>query len=331
MRAFVVLSSVFSLLFYLLLYPFCNYFEAKYQKFFFLDGTKIYNLSKEIFAKQEFIYNESKNKNFNKDIEDVLKKYDDELKFLKIKEKNQKILKENIAKGLEKKYRQDKIKKEKNLKSLAKYINSKKVVFDENLSVILIGDSIMHGIGWGFSNKKVKVENVAKSSTGLVNKKFFNWQDKFSEVLQNAPKNSIIIAHFGTNDGYSINHNGKRLKFGSSQWNEFYKSRVNEIYNISKKYDKNIFWLEIPCMKKSNFDKNMKIINKILKASAKENHAKFIEINEAICKNDEYLQSKIIGNKKRILRSDDGIHLSTFGAKVVVEFIIEEIEKNPFN
>ncbi|WP_456298358.1 DUF459 domain-containing protein [Campylobacter ureolyticus] len=73
------------------------------------------------------------------------------------------------------------------------------------------------------------------------------------------------------------------------------------------------------------------IINKILKASAKENHAKFIEINEAICKNDEYLQSKIINNKKRILRSDDGIHLSTFGAKVVVEFIIEEIEKNPFN
>lgn len=116
MRAFVVLSSVFSLLFSLLLYPFCNYFEAKYQKFFFLDGTKIYNLSKEIFAKQEFIYNESKNKNFNKDIEAVLKKYDDELKFLKIKEKNQKILKENIAKVLEKKYRQDKIKKRKILR-----------------------------------------------------------------------------------------------------------------------------------------------------------------------------------------------------------------------
>lgn len=84
MRAFVVLSSVFLLLFSLLLYPFCNYFEAKYQKIFFLDDTKIYNLSKEIFAKKEFIYNESKNKNFNKDIEAVLKKYDDELKFLKI-------------------------------------------------------------------------------------------------------------------------------------------------------------------------------------------------------------------------------------------------------
>lgn len=116
MRAFVVLSSVFSLLFSLLLYPFCNYFEAKYQKIFFLDNTKIYNLSKEIFAKKEFIYSESKNKNFNKDIEAVLKKYDDELKFLKIKEKNQKILKENIAKVLEKKYRQDKIKKRKILR-----------------------------------------------------------------------------------------------------------------------------------------------------------------------------------------------------------------------
>lgn len=33
-------------------------------------------------------------------------------------------------------------------------------------------------------------------------------------------------------------------------------------------------------MKKPNFDKNMKIINKILKNSAKENHAKFIEIKK---------------------------------------------------
>lgn len=72
-----------------------------------------------------------------------------------------------------------------NLTPSAPNKTNKSATFDielnENLGVILIGDSIMQGFGWGFENalktSKISIKNMAKASTGLTNKKFYDWSE----------------------------------------------------------------------------------------------------------------------------------------------------------
>ena len=208
------------------------------------------------------------------------------------------------------------------------------IELNENLGVILIGDSIMQGFGWGFENtlktSKITIKNLAKASTGLTNKKFYDWSEELKnalENLKNRPQNLLILALFGANDAYSYAFDGHALEFGTDAWRQAYESRIAQIYDIADEYGAQVAWLGMPCMRSEKFDKKMKTLNLIYKDAAQKRGARYIDIGGAICDNGKYLKQ---GADNKPLRNDDGVHISLNGAKKVALYVVDKLlnEKN---
>lgn len=203
------------------------------------------------------------------------------------------------------------------------------IELNENLGVILIGDSIMQGFGWGFENalktRKIAIKNMAKASTGLTNKKFYDWSEELKTALANLkerPQNLLILALFGANDAYSYSFDERTLDFGSEAWREAYEGRIAEIYEIAEEHGAQVVWLGIPCMKSEKFDKKMKALNLIYKDAAQKYGARYIDIGGAICKGGKFLKA---GADKKPLRNDDGVHISMNGAKKVAVYVVDKL------
>ena len=203
------------------------------------------------------------------------------------------------------------------------------IELNENLGVILIGDSIMQGFGWGFENalktSKISIKNMAKASTGLTNKKFYDWSEELKAALaglENRPRNLLIFALFGANDAYSYTFDEQALDFGTDAWREAYEGRIAEIYEIATEYGAQVVWLGVPCMKSEKFDKKMKALNLIYKDAAQKYGARYIDISDAICDNGKYLKE---GADKKPLRKDDGMHISMNGAKKVALYVVDKL------
>ena len=208
------------------------------------------------------------------------------------------------------------------------------IELNENLGVILIGDSIMQGFGWGLENtlktSKITIKNLAKASTGLTNKKFYDWSEELKnalENLKNRPQNLLILALFGANDAYSYAFDGQALEFGTDAWKQAYKSRIAQIYDIADEYGAQVAWLGMPCMRSEKFDKKMKTLNLIYKDAAQKRGARYIDIGGAICDNGKYLKQ---GADNKPLRNEDGVHISLNGAKKVALYVVDKLlnEKN---
>ena len=203
------------------------------------------------------------------------------------------------------------------------------IELNENLGVILIGDSIMQGFGWGFENalktSKISIKNMAKASTGLTNKKFYDWSEELKAALaslENRPQNLLIFALFGANDAYSYTFDEQALDFGTDAWREAYEGRIAEIYEIATEHGAQVVWLGVPCMKSEKFDKKMKALNLIYKDSAQKYGARYIDISGAICDNGKYLKE---GADKKPLRKDDGMHISMNGAKKIAVYVVDKL------
>ena len=220
-----------------------------------------------------------------------------------------------------------------NLTPSAPNKTNKSATFDielnENLGVILIGDSIMQGFGWGFENalktSKISIKNMAKASTGLTNKKFYDWSEELKAALaslENRPQNLLIFALFGANDAYSYTFDEQALDFGTDAWREAYEGRIAEIYEIAGQHGAQVVWLGVPCMKSEKFDKKMKTLNLIYKDAAQKYGARYIDISGAICDNGKYLKE---GADKKPLRKDDGMHISMNGAKKIAVYVVDKL------
>lgn len=203
------------------------------------------------------------------------------------------------------------------------------IELNENLGVILIGDSIMQGFGWGFENtlktSKITIKNLAKASTGLTNKKFYDWSEELKnalENLKNRPQNLLILALFGANDAYSYAFDGRALEFGTDAWKQAYEGRIAQIYDIADEYGAQVAWLGMPCMRSEKFDKKMKTLNLIYKDAAQKRGARYIDIGGAICDNGKYLKQ---GADNKPLRNDDGVHISLNGAKKVALYVVDKL------
>lgn len=203
------------------------------------------------------------------------------------------------------------------------------IELNENLGVILIGDSIMQGFGWGFENtlktSKITIKNLAKASTGLTNKKFYDWSEELKnalENLKNRPQNLLILALFGANDAYSYAFEGRALEFGTDAWKQAYEGRIAQIYDIADEYGAQVAWLGMPCMRSEKFDKKMKTLNLIYEDAAQKRGARYIDISGAICDNGKYLKE---GADKKPLRKDDGMHISMNGAKKIAVYVVDKL------
>ena len=205
-----------------------------------------------------------------------------------------------------------------------------KIVLKQGDSVLITGDSMMQYIGMKASQNYpklgLKVLDLSKQSTGLLDKKSHNWAQIIKDTLAKNKDIKLLVMLIGANDPWGRSVNGKFYELNSSEWREFYTGRVDEIYKIAKASDVKVLWLSLPCMKKTGYAKKIELLNEIYKSVSEQNGQFFINTSEYLCQNDEYKTHIDINGKRSKIRQDDGVHISKIGSQILADEILKRIE-----
>ena len=205
-----------------------------------------------------------------------------------------------------------------------------KIVLKQGDSVLITGDSMMQYIGiaarQNYPKLGLKVLDLSKHSTGLLDKKSHNWAQVIKDTLAKNKDIKLLVMLIGANDPWGRSINGKFYELNSSEWREFYTGRVYEIYKIAKASNVKVLWLSLPCMKKTGYAKKIELLNEIYKSASEQNGQFFINTSEYLCQNDEYKTHIDIAGKRSKIRQDDGIHISKIGSQILADEILKRIE-----
>lgn len=207
---------------------------------------------------------------------------------------------------------------------------SDKLVLKQGDSVLITGDSMMQYIGiaarQNYPKLGLKVLDLSKQSTGLLDKKAHNWAQVIKDTLAQNKGIKLIVMLIGANDPWGRSIDGKFYEMNAPQWREFYAGRVDEIYKIAKARNVKVLWLSLPCMQKANFSKKTEMLNEIYKNVSEQNRQIFINTSEYLCQNDEYKTHIDIAGKRSKIRQDDGIHINKVGSQIIADEILKRIE-----
>ncbi|EMB5532978.1 DUF459 domain-containing protein [Campylobacter coli] len=210
------------------------------------------------------------------------------------------------------------------------FIDNTKLEVHKGDEFLFIGDSLMQGVAIALNRDLIdlglKANDLSKQNTGLSYKSYFDWAKATKEAFAKNPNIKYLVVLLGANDPWDIKKGGIYHRFGSDSWIDIYTYRVNEIINIAKQHHAKILWFEIPPVKKNELNEKIQILNKIYSEEILKNKQIFINTKLFFSVNDEFsTYIKNENNKSIKMRTDDGIHFTSNGAKKMSKLLLQHI------
>ncbi|EAI9614696.1 DUF459 domain-containing protein [Campylobacter coli] len=210
------------------------------------------------------------------------------------------------------------------------FIDNTKLEVHKGDEFLFIGDSLMQGVAIALNRDLIdlglKANDLSKQNTGLSYKSYFDWAKATKEAFAKNPNIKYLVVLVGANDPWDIKKGGVYHRFGSDSWIDIYTYRVNEIINIAKQHQAKILWFEVPPVKKDELNEKIQILNKIYSEEILKNKQIFINTKLFFSVNDEFsTYIKNENNKSVKMRTDDGIHFTSNGAKEMSKLLLEHI------
>ncbi|MBZ7937748.1 MULTISPECIES: DUF459 domain-containing protein [Campylobacter] len=205
-----------------------------------------------------------------------------------------------------------------------------KLTINPSKEFLFIGDSLMQGVAINLNKNLnilgIKSEDLSRQNTGLSYKSYFNWAKTIEDAFLSNSNIKYLVILLGPNDPWDIKKGKNYLRFGSSAWKEFYKTRVDEIIQIAQKYQVKILWFEVPPMKKDSLNDKIQILNEIYRQEVLKNKEIFIDTKSSFTLNNQYsTYIKNENNKTIKVRTDDGIHFTMNGAKIMSKLLLNHL------
>ncbi|MFC6276114.1 SGNH/GDSL hydrolase family protein [Psittacicella hinzii] len=206
------------------------------------------------------------------------------------------------------------------------------IVLHPGDEVLIAGDSMQQGVGrhiraYLSANYKIQSKDLSKQSTGLLNPANLDWNKTISQELAQSNNYKLLIMMLGANDSYglydSVNH--KALAFGTKEWQAHYLQRVMSVLYQARSRGIAVIWILVPNMKSPDLNQKMHLLNQLFRNASQQYGTLTVDANQALQANDQdFTPSAIVDNKLRKTRSDDGVHFTITGEKLIAS----AVEKN---
>lgn len=199
--------------------------------------------------------------------------------------------------------------------------------------IMLMGDSLMEDLGPATHRALRERQGLhfllaARYSTGLTRPDYFNWPENMERVV-NEKRPDLIVVFMGANDAMPIRHNKKVVHpaYGAP-WCEAYTVKMNEIFDVARRYGSEIIWVGLPPMG-SRYAKQLQQTGETQRSACEERGIEFLDTTPVFGDENGQFRAFITdanGNTVRIRRTDKE-HLSPQGNKLLVELLLPAIEK----
>jgi hypothetical protein len=203
------------------------------------------------------------------------------------------------------------------------------------LRIGVIGDSMAEGLYTGLyrgfqSVEGVSVHRFSEVSTGLSRYDYVDVQAKTERQLREQPIDAAVIM-FGTNDAQAISINGVVHAFGSPEWRQAYARRIDDLVGLLRASDVAVYWVGLPRMKRATFDARMGVINEVVTARMQALSVPYIDTVALTSGSDgeyEAYLSEGAAGRPRLMRANDGIHMSMAGYLRISAPVLERLRRD---
>jgi hypothetical protein len=203
-----------------------------------------------------------------------------------------------------------------------------------SFKMMFAGDSMMQGVAPLVISSLRKIypksiyDDLSKQSTGLTVKRYFDWPTKIKEGIAK-DHYKVIIVFLGPNDPWDIYENKKVYKFPSTEWEEIYRLRVEEVLQFAKHHEAQIIWIGLPNMGEDRVRQGAIIQNRVFKNEAEKYNFQYISTEEMIGRLDEPYKAYIKDPNKGdvLLRASDGIHFSPTALRMISSSVVNAVTR----
>ena len=139
---------------------------------------------------------------------------------------------------------------------------------DNPLKVFFFGDSQVFSLGSGLSRdvgkcSGISVDILAIHSSGFIRSDYYDWPAKLKDTLDQTPYDAAVLM-LGMNDHQSFRDSeGTILKKESPEWNAAYKEKCRELIDLALASVPRVYWVGMPVVKNSAYEKGLDCIDKI--------------------------------------------------------------------
>ncbi|TLD82818.1 SGNH/GDSL hydrolase family protein [Helicobacter trogontum] len=203
--------------------------------------------------------------------------------------------------------------------------NNQMLILPPGTRFLLIGDSLMQGIGMVLprmlQEHGFRTKNIAKQSTGLTYPSFFDWENATLQAFQQYKDIGVLVVCLGANDPWNM----PKMRFGSESWEATYKKRIQAIINVAKSHHAEVVWYAVPMTKNEALNKKLMYLNTLYQQIVSENGGIFLTA-DAILQNGRFSAYIKDGKgKSRLVRAQDGIHFTPYGSRLLAKTLIKHI------
>ncbi|UNM96533.1 DUF459 domain-containing protein [Ignatzschineria rhizosphaerae] len=199
--------------------------------------------------------------------------------------------------------------------------------------LFFVGDSLMQGVAPRVRQSLYRSENIdgvdlSKQSTGLAYPKFYNWPEVVAQTLEKDLDIKAVIVYMGANDPWDFPVPGRKqyLRFKSADWERAYRERVQKIILEANRYQLPVIWLGAPCMRKEKLHQDMVYLNTIYASEMAKFNGTYIPTSDLLgCSDEEYSAYVESEEGNRKVRTNDGIHFTPTGQRLIAERVIEAL------
>jgi hypothetical protein len=168
-----------------------------------------------------------------------------------------------------------------------------------------------------------------KVSSGLSRPDFFNWPLRLQAQMKSFDPH-VAVAMFGTNDGQSVQYQGKILQFGTPAWLALYHKRVGDAMDILiGSQHRQVWWVGLPIMRSGAFSKVIKVLDSVYKAEAATRpDVHWVDTYLMFADKHGRYQDYLPGpsGHTELMRQSDGIHFSRAGADMAANVVLDQIK-----
>ena len=202
------------------------------------------------------------------------------------------------------------------------------------LEVWIGGDSLTSEFGPALADRlartrKAEAETEFRFSSGLARPDFYDWPARLTEIVAEQDPD-VFIVMFGANDGQNIAARGKVLAFGSREWEQEYRRRVDAVIDILSGDGRQVYWVGQPIARAADFDAKMQVLNDIYADQAKGRPGvTYIDTRALFAGEDggyaAYLEDA--SGQSVLMRQQDGVHLTRAGGERLAAVLIAALEE----
>lgn len=194
--------------------------------------------------------------------------------------------------------------------------------------IVVLGDNVAQLLARGLEMAyqdapQIAVVRQTRDSSGLVNTRFFDWNEAAKKLLASGEKIHIAVMMLGSNDAQDIVDGRDRKRLRSDEWNAAYKGRIEAIAAQFRERKIPLIWVGMPIMRGDRLAGEMLAFNELFRETVQRAGGVYVDVWEGFTddRNRFSLFGPDVNGQIVKLRTGDGVHFTPAGARKLAYFL----------